>query len=119
MEIDHRSEIMVALSVSPQIAEYLGVVQGQTLDDKLISLLESYVTSQLKECEREIGQYEVNYRSTFAEFDEAWREGRIPNKYSHPVERDYMEWEGLEAEKRRWLDLLKKLPPMERTKKQL
>jgi len=98
---------MIALSVSPQIAEYLGVVQGQTLDEKLLSLLESYVTSQLKECERELGQYEVKHRSTFAEFAEAWREERIPNRYSHPVERDYMEWEGLEAEKRRWLDLLK------------
>jgi hypothetical protein len=119
MVIDQKDETMIALSVSPQIAEYLGVVQGQTLDEKLLSLLESYVTSQLKECERELGQYEVKYRSTFAEFAEAWREERIPNRYSHPVERDYMEWEGLEAEKRRWLDLLKKLPPKERAKKQL
>ncbi|MEK7312564.1 MAG: hypothetical protein AAB382_11365 [Chloroflexota bacterium] len=101
---------MVALSVSPQVAEYLGFVRGETPDEKVLALLESYLTSQLKECEREIGEYEVKYRSTFAEFAEAWLKDAILDKHSHSIERDYMEWEGLEAEKRRWLELLKRLP---------
>lgn len=101
---------MAALSVSSQIAEYLGHVKGQTSDEKVLALLEAYLSNQLRECEREIGNYEVKYRSTFAEFAEAWGADAIPGKHSHLVERDYMEWKGLEAEKKRWLDLLKRLP---------
>lgn len=101
---------MTALALSPQMAEYLDYVKGRTIEEKLLARLESYVSSQLKECEREIGDYEVKYRSTFAEFAEAWEADAIPGKHSHLVERDYMEWEGLEADKKRWLDLLKRLP---------
>lgn len=96
---------MIALSLSPQVVEYLGHVKGQTADEKVVALLEAYISSQLKDCEREIGDYEVKYRSTFAEFAEAWATDVIPDKHSHGIERDYMEWEGLEAEKRRWFDL--------------
>ncbi|MBI3361566.1 MAG: hypothetical protein HY023_10715 [Chloroflexi bacterium] len=92
---------MVALSLSPQVAEYLGHVKGQTAEEKVLALLEAYISGQLKECEREMGDYEVKYRSTFAEFAEAWATDNIPDKHSHAVERDYMEWEGLEAERRR------------------
>jgi hypothetical protein len=56
----------------------------------------------LWECKREIGDFELKYRMTFAEFAEAWENNDIPNKWSHQVERDYMIWEGLEAEKRKW-----------------
>ena len=80
---------MVALSISPQVAEYLGVVRGQTPDEKVLALLESYLTSQLKECEREIGEYEVKYRATFAEFAEAWAKDGVPDKHSHAVDQRY------------------------------
>lgn len=29
----------------------------------------------------------------FAAFQQAWQEGRIPDGHSHPVEKDYWEWE--------------------------
>ena len=101
---------MATLTVSPQLARYLDHIAGETPEEKVVALLENYLSGQLKECEREIGEYEVRYRTTFGEFAEAWSAGSIPKKRSHPVERDYMEWEGLEAEKRRLLDLLKRLP---------
>jgi hypothetical protein len=101
---------MIAPTISPQVAEYLGHVEGGTFEEKLLALLESYVSSQLRDCEREIGNYEVKYRSTFAEFANAWAGNAVPEKHSHQVERDYMEWEGLEAEKKRWLNLLKLMP---------
>jgi hypothetical protein len=100
----------MTLTVSPHIAKHLELVQGQTLDEKVLALLEAYLTTQIKECEQDIGSYEVKCRTTFAEFVEAWTKGAIPGKYSHAVERDYMEWEGLEAEKKRWLELFKHLP---------
>jgi len=52
---------------------------------------------------------ELKYRMTFAEFAEAWEQGAIAGRWSHAVERDYMEWEGLEEERRQWLARLRAL----------
>jgi len=101
---------MTTVSISSKVAAYLDSIGGETPDDKLVSLLETYLAVQLRACEREIGEYEVKYRSTFSEFAAAWGQGQIADKTSHTVERDYMEWEGLEAEKQRWLERLRKLP---------
>ena len=43
----------------------------------------------------------------FEEFRRAWEAEKIKDKYSHEVEADYIEWEALEMEKERWLELLK------------
>ena len=101
---------MATFSVSSPIATHLNSVEGLTTDDKLLSLLETYLTVQLRACEQEISAYEVKYRCTFAEFASAWDNGQLPEKNSHTVERDYMEWEGLVAEKQRWLQRLRVLP---------
>ncbi|MBC8264055.1 MAG: hypothetical protein H8E47_08040 [Anaerolineales bacterium] len=69
-----------------------------------LKLVSADLGRQLRECEREIGDFELKYRMTFTEFAEAWESDEIPNKWSHQVERDYMIWEGLEAEKRKWSD---------------
>ena len=101
---------MTTLSLDPQIASQLESIEGRTPDDKVVALLEAYLASQIRACEQEISEYEVKYRSTFEEFAEAWKQGRISKRYSHAIERDYMEWEGLIAEKRRWLERLRDLP---------
>lgn len=101
---------MTTLTLNPQIVSHLEFIEGSTPDDKLLSLLETYLAAQLRVCEQEIGEYEVKYRSTFAEFAEAWNQGQIPDRHSHEIERDYMEWEGLVAEKKRWLKLFQGLP---------
>ena len=104
---------MAALFSDPRIVSYIELVEGQTEDEKLLSLLETYLTAQIRACEAEIGQYEVKYRATFEQFAAAWERGGIPNKHAHAVERDYMEWEGLVAEKQRWLERLRDLPRFE------
>ena len=37
--------------------------------------------------------FEKKYSMTFSQFEDAWREDRIPQKYSLEVENDYAEWE--------------------------
>lgn len=68
-----------------------------------LKLVSADLARRLRECKREIGDFELKYRMTFTEFTEAWESDEIPNKWSHQVERDYMIWEGLEAEKRKRL----------------
>ena len=101
---------MTTLALSPQIASYLKSIEGRTNDDKLLRLLETYLASQIRACEQEISEYEVKYRSTFVEFARSWEQDEIPDKHIHPIERDYMEWEGLVAEKQNWLERLRNLP---------
>ena len=98
------------IAFSPQVLTHLDHVEGETADGKLLALLTTYLQSQIRACEQEIATYELKYRMTFAEFAEAWEQGAIPDRWSHAVERDYMEWEGLEEERRRWLARLRALP---------
>ena len=84
-------------------------IEGQAPYDKIMVLLETYLAAQIRTCNQEISQYEIKYRSTFEEFAEAWEQGSTPDRHSYEIERDYMEWEGLVAEKRRWLKRLSNL----------
>jgi hypothetical protein len=71
--------------------------------------LTTYLQSQIRACEREIETYELKYGMICAEFVEAWEQGAIADRRSHAVERDHMEWEGLEEERRQWLARLRAL----------
>ena len=110
---------MPSLDITAEMLSYLDYVKGETVTDKMLSLIAAHFATQLQACEREIRQYELKYGVTFAEFAELWEEGRIPERWSHPVERDYMEWEGLEAERRNWLSLLNDLPSIFKEEAQL
>ncbi len=104
---------MNTYTLSPALLPHIEAVKGPTIEDKLMALIETYLTAQLRACEQEIGEYEVKYRTTFAEFAEAWEHDMTAWKYDHAVERDYMEWEGLLAEKQHWLQSLRRLPKPE------
>lgn len=81
------------------------------MTDKILSLIAIHFATQLQACERESRQYELKYGMAFGEFAALWEKDEIPERWSHSVERDYMEWEGLEAERKNWLSLLRNLPP--------
>ena len=104
---------MPNLDVTTEVLSYLDYVEGGTPKDKLLSLIAAHFTAQLQECEEEIREYELKYGMTFHEFVEAWERDEIPERWSHSVERDYMEWEGLEAERGKWLSLLRNLPAVQ------
>jgi len=100
---------MSTLAVSRDVLDLIEYVEGETIKDKLVGLVSADLARRLRECEHEIGDFELKYKMTLAEFTEAWESDEIPDKWSHQVERDYMIWEGLEAEKRKWLSLLKRI----------
>jgi len=100
---------MPILDLSKEILEFFDYIEGDTPGKKIIKLIRSDLARRLRECEEEIYKFEIKYGSTFREFADAWEKGEIENKYSHRLERDYMVWEGLDAEKKKWLELLKKL----------
>ena len=110
---------MPDLNVAVETLSYLDYVEGETMTEKILSLVDTHFTAQLQACEKESRQYELKYGMTFVEFAVLWDKDEIPERWSHTVERDYMEWEGLEAERRKWLSLLSNLPPVRRKETRL
>ncbi len=100
---------MLTLNISKNILKFLQDMEGDTLEEKIVRLLSRESTNLLRECEDEIRGFELKYKMTFEKFAEAWEKGEIPAKWSHPVERDYMVWEELEAERKEYLSQLKEI----------
>lgn len=100
---------MTAVQLPETVSEIFDYIEGDTPEKKIVTLINTNLSHRLHECEEEIYQCEVKYRMSFDEFKEAWEKGKIPDMSSHQVERDYMVWEGLEHEKKKWLSLMKKV----------
>ena len=88
------------------IFEYL---EGETADQKLVHLITNDLERRLQTCSQRIVKFEAKYGMRFEAFTQAWQAEEITNRYSHAVERDYMEWESLMDEYELLLSNLKKL----------
>lgn len=51
------------------------------------------VEHRLEAIRKVIGRFEKKYKMNFKQFKKKWEEGKIGNKYSYEVEKDYWEWE--------------------------
>ncbi len=98
---------MKTINLSEKVYDKLEVVEGKEIDEKIFHLLETNALMRLKECEEHIFKFEAKYRMDFKGFKSAWEKGDIKPKYSHQVERDFMEWEGFVTERKKWLSVLK------------
>ena len=91
---------MKVVSVGDKLLRVLeNFTPGANLEAKLESLARESLEHQLRACNEVLSHFEAKYGLTFADFARAWKEGRIPNKHSHEVERDFMEWEARHLEK--------------------
>jgi hypothetical protein len=72
---------------------------GQSRPDLALSLaLKDLIRLRIKEAESHIAVFEKKYAMTFREFESAWKNGKIDDPYSYPVEQDYFEWEAFVSE---------------------
>ena len=53
--------------------------------------------------------FEASYGRTFEQFAADWSAGREADRFSHRIERSFMEWEALTAERRELLELIREL----------
>lgn len=94
----------------PESAKYIfDFTEGIDISEKLRNLVKGDLERRLKNCTERIFEFERKYGMAFGEFESDWQEGKVPDKHSHGVERDYMEWESLEDEHRELLHKLKKM----------
>lgn len=63
--------------------------------------LRDAVEHRLEKIDQAMREYERKYGMSFAEFESRGRKEEIPNQFSHQVESDYLEWDGLTSRKRK------------------
>jgi hypothetical protein len=91
---------MKVVSLSDKVLKVLeDFAPGADLGAKLEYLTRESLEHNLRACNEALSRFEAKYGQTFTDFVQAWQEGRIPQQYSHEVERDFMEWEARHQEK--------------------
>jgi len=101
------NEVTLSKSVHRILADLTG---EERFDVALHLATKDLVCLKLKEAEERVKQFEERYRMNFEDFKKAWDKGRIPNKHSYEVERDYWEWEAAMTDRQRFQDMLEQLP---------
>jgi hypothetical protein len=71
------------------------------LDVALLLTLQDAVEYRLEKISAAIKTYEEKYGMSFDEFQSCGQEEGIPNQFSHEIESDYLEWDGLISRKRK------------------
>ena len=101
--------VMKTSTLAEDILDNLAFVRGRDIQEKITQLIENNLLLQLKECEDFIFKFESKYGMDFATFAAIWEGGVIPERQSHTVERDYMEWEGFAQERIKLLQALRNM----------
>ena len=82
--------------VSKQLYKILTNLTGETRFDVALHLAtKDLLQLKLQETDRTIRTFEEQYRMNFDDFKRIWEEGKIKNRYSYEVEKDYWDWEAL------------------------
>ena len=83
-------------------ADLAGSIEAVTLDA---------LRMRLRDVADQIGAFEARHGRPFEEFAADWNVGRVPDRFAHHVERDFMEWEALTMERQELLMLIRELAP--------
>jgi hypothetical protein len=86
------------------------LTQESRVEVALPLAIKDWVQLKLKEARRQQEFYRRRYGMEFSAFKQAWQEGRISNRYSYEVERDYWEWEAATTDEERLQEMLESLP---------
>ena len=101
---------MPTVTVSQKLVRVLeAFAPGEDLETKLENMTRERLESQLRTCNEALRGFETKYGMPFAEFAQAWQADKIPQRYSHGVERDFMEWEARHTERTDLLAAVQKL----------
>lgn len=80
----------------------LADITGETrLETAISSTLRDALEHRIEAVEKGMKSFEKKYEMNFSQFKKNWQEGGIKNKFSHSVEKDYIEWETLATRMKR------------------
>jgi len=102
---------MLETMLSKPLYRILTELTGETrVDVALYLVLKEFIKLKLEQVEWRDKEFEKKYQMNFARFKEAWDSGKIRDKYSYRVEKDYWEWEASVTDRKRLQEFLKWLP---------
>ncbi len=81
-------------------SDLAGSIEAVTLD---------VLRMRVREVVDQVGAFEARYGRTFEQFVADWNAGGVGDRFSHNVERDFMEWEALALERQELLGLIREL----------
>lgn len=77
------------------------------LDVAINMTLKDAAQYRLNEIGKKIKKFNEKYKIEFGKFEKLWKEGKIKDKFSYAVERDYLEWDSLITRKNKLEMILK------------
>jgi hypothetical protein len=84
------------MTIATNIAKTLMDLTGEPrVELAIMDLLKDAIEHRIEKIEKEIDLYKKKYDMSFEEFKRKFEKNEIANSYSHDVEMDYLEWEGL------------------------
>jgi len=83
-----------------EVARGISSIEAVTLDA---------VRMRLRDVVDQLGAFEARHGRTFEQFAADWDAGRVADRFSHRIERDFKEWEALTMERQELLDLIREL----------
>lgn len=94
--------------ISKQTKKILIDITGEPQLEAAISMtLKDAAKYRLNEINKKIKRFCDKYKSDFKKFEKLWKEGKIKNKFSYNVEKDYLEWDSLVTRKDKLERILK------------
>lgn len=81
-------------------SDLAGSIEAVTLDA---------LRMRLRQVVDQLGGFEARYGRTFEQFSADWNAARVADRFTHRVERDFMEWEALVMERQELLALIREL----------
>ena len=100
---------MAAIQIAPQLEPALERMQGKTFDEKLARLVANELRRYLAEVEHETLEFEIKYGVNYEQFTSKLERGELGDPFAYDREQDVMRWQSLVAEKKLWLEQLRKV----------
>ena len=101
---------MSEVTISKPIHKILTHLTGEERIDIALPLAtKDLLILKLRENEQKIKQFEKRYKKNFNEFKIDWERGKIADKFSYQVEKDYWEWEAAVTDQEHFKNLIEEI----------
>jgi hypothetical protein len=95
------------MAISASVLKALTEITGEPRAELAIrEIMKDSIEHRIEKIENEIKALEKKHSMNFKEFEQKFQKEQIPNQYSYEIEKDYLEWEGLETRLTKYRNLL-------------
>jgi hypothetical protein len=100
---------MAAVQITPELQPTFERLQGKTFDEKLVRLVANELRRYLEQVEHDALEFEIKYGIDYEQFAAKLETGELGDAFAYDREQDAMRWESLVAEKKMWLEQLRRV----------